>query len=723
MATDVSSFKNAYKTAIQADFPKTAELRLGDQVYQFEAVDTSLRYGTNPHQPFAAYRPVDGTLSIGRIEMLKGGKAGLSLTVALTMLVFSFAPFIEVKDSQASTTKAVSIKNAQKKQQEVDAEDVKYEKIEGQLISQFASGTPNEIDYIFHPEPRLRIKNKKGEIEMELKSLSGEKIVNNDSYREDGIYKYNIGSSGDDLELIYTPSYDSLKEELILKSYKQIKSVDYNINLSGLELAVHDGVVYFAPKGGGENVFRFEKPFMFEKDHPENRMDIEFEAEKDGRDYKLKKIIGTDAQKWLADPARNYPVVIDPTLVQSVIQTTIVTAETNYQQQKKIIWANGALNGDAWYAFYNDGTNVIYEKCVPSVDGCETGTDWTDATDIDGGDADNRNPSVWWENDQKKIWVTWGDNTADNVEFLYVDVDASDPGTLGALCSGPDQTNITTVSWFTSIAVADSGGATDDVFITFVDTSTSTVNNIYRIDVTTLDTSTCTVAWNSILANSGVDAGDYPSAVAIGDDLHLIFQDGTTIMHSVSNNDGGTEWDRADYDITAADTDNTSIEYEVATDGTDIWLFIDKPSGNGTELWQCASCSSSTTWSALTAPFTAENDANLAIGYAANTDSIYVFANKGATFDVTVRSSPVSSISWSADFNLGTFGASTVIANLSAVSNSSSDDGIAIVLNESANQEFEFSTVPENWLYFMFVLPVIYFLKNKRKRSKIKIRN
>jgi len=80
MATDVSSFKNAYKTAIQADFPKTAELRLGDQIYQFEAVDTALRYGTNPHQPFAAYRPVDGNLSVGRLEMLKGGKAGLSLT-------------------------------------------------------------------------------------------------------------------------------------------------------------------------------------------------------------------------------------------------------------------------------------------------------------------------------------------------------------------------------------------------------------------------------------------------------------------------------------------------------------------------------------------------------------------------------------------------------------------------------------------------------------------
>ncbi len=80
MATDVSSFKNAYKTAITTDFPRTAEIVLGDQRFPLEAVDISLRYGTNPHQPFAAYRPVDGTLSVGRLEMLKGGKAGLSLT-------------------------------------------------------------------------------------------------------------------------------------------------------------------------------------------------------------------------------------------------------------------------------------------------------------------------------------------------------------------------------------------------------------------------------------------------------------------------------------------------------------------------------------------------------------------------------------------------------------------------------------------------------------------
>lgn len=81
MATDVSSFKKAYKTPIQADFPQTAKLVLGDREYTFRSVPYALRYGTNPHQPFAAYAPDwNPNLSIGRLNMLKGGKGGLSLT-------------------------------------------------------------------------------------------------------------------------------------------------------------------------------------------------------------------------------------------------------------------------------------------------------------------------------------------------------------------------------------------------------------------------------------------------------------------------------------------------------------------------------------------------------------------------------------------------------------------------------------------------------------------
>jgi phosphoribosylaminoimidazolecarboxamide formyltransferase/IMP cyclohydrolase len=78
--TDVSSFKNAYKTAITADFPQTAELVLGNQRYCFEKTQLKLRYGTNPHQSFAAYLLLGGTPLFRNLEMLKGGKDGLSLT-------------------------------------------------------------------------------------------------------------------------------------------------------------------------------------------------------------------------------------------------------------------------------------------------------------------------------------------------------------------------------------------------------------------------------------------------------------------------------------------------------------------------------------------------------------------------------------------------------------------------------------------------------------------
>lgn len=643
------------------------------------------------------------------------GDAALALTVSLSIIVMMFAPYITTSEVQASERKFGTIQQG-KENQEKESISSAPKKIDGQLISQYGVGTPNQIDYIFHPEPRIRVKHTIGEIELEFLGVSNKKIEIGDSFNYQGEYTYDIGSGNNKMELVYTPSAQSLKEELILNSYQDIKSVDYDVKLVGFTIASHDGEVYFAPDSGGESLFRFEKPFIFEKNHPEQRIDIEYQLEKNSRGYILKKIIGIEAQQWLANPSRNYPVVIDPTLVTSVIQAAITAAESQYDQQKKIIWANGALNGDAWYVVYNDAASVKYEKCVPSVDGCEANGDWTDATDIDGGDADNYNPSVWWENDQKKVWIAWGDNSRDNLEFRYIDVDASDPGTQGALCNGPDQSNHNPSGWFTSIAVADSSGATDDIFLTYVSTSTGSVNNIYRVDISTLDASTCSVTWNSILSNSGVDAADRPSAVAIGDDLHLIFQDGTSIKHSVSNNDGGTEWDRADYDITAAAADNSSIEYEVASDGSDIWLFIDKPSGNGTELWQCASCSSSTTWTSLTAPFTAENDTNLAIGYASNTDSIYVFANAGATLNVSAKSSPVSSISWSETLDLGAFGASTAIVSVTSVLNSSSDEGIAVLLRDATNSELEFSTVPENMWVTLALLPFVGKIRRRLKK-------
>jgi phosphoribosylaminoimidazolecarboxamide formyltransferase/IMP cyclohydrolase len=68
--------KAMYRTRTEGDFPATIDV-MGRA---YEKVE-NLRYGTNPHQPAAFYRPADGThLVLGSYEILKTGKSGLSQT-------------------------------------------------------------------------------------------------------------------------------------------------------------------------------------------------------------------------------------------------------------------------------------------------------------------------------------------------------------------------------------------------------------------------------------------------------------------------------------------------------------------------------------------------------------------------------------------------------------------------------------------------------------------
>ncbi|MFP4502844.1 MAG: IMP cyclohydrolase [Candidatus Hydrogenedentota bacterium] len=68
--------KKMYRTKTQGDFPDAFDV-MGRA---YEKVE-DLRYGTNPHQPAAFYRPAGGqNLVLGRYEILKTGKSGLSQT-------------------------------------------------------------------------------------------------------------------------------------------------------------------------------------------------------------------------------------------------------------------------------------------------------------------------------------------------------------------------------------------------------------------------------------------------------------------------------------------------------------------------------------------------------------------------------------------------------------------------------------------------------------------
>jgi len=85
--------RNTYLSKHVGDFPATAEI-MGQR---YSKVD-DLRYGTNPHQTAAFYKPISRDCVIGDMKVLKTGKSGLSqtnledLSFSLNIVKFFQAP-------------------------------------------------------------------------------------------------------------------------------------------------------------------------------------------------------------------------------------------------------------------------------------------------------------------------------------------------------------------------------------------------------------------------------------------------------------------------------------------------------------------------------------------------------------------------------------------------------------------------------------------------------
>lgn len=79
--------RRIYRTARNEDFPEVLRLTLGDKTLEYSKVhwtidgsNKGLRYGTNPHQKAALYRPRSSRGGMGNVEWLKWGKDGPSAT-------------------------------------------------------------------------------------------------------------------------------------------------------------------------------------------------------------------------------------------------------------------------------------------------------------------------------------------------------------------------------------------------------------------------------------------------------------------------------------------------------------------------------------------------------------------------------------------------------------------------------------------------------------------
>ena len=79
--------RKIYRTARKEDYPESLKITLDGRTLEYSKVhwkidgqDRGLRYGTNPHQKAALYRPVLSNGGLGNVEWVKWGKDGPSAT-------------------------------------------------------------------------------------------------------------------------------------------------------------------------------------------------------------------------------------------------------------------------------------------------------------------------------------------------------------------------------------------------------------------------------------------------------------------------------------------------------------------------------------------------------------------------------------------------------------------------------------------------------------------
>ena len=107
---------------------------------KYEKVD-DLRYGTNPHQPAAYYRPVGECGVIGGMEILKNGKNGLSQTNledisgALNIVKFCDGPACAVMTHVNPSGAAIACPGESVKQVYIKARDADARAAFGSVIA------------------------------------------------------------------------------------------------------------------------------------------------------------------------------------------------------------------------------------------------------------------------------------------------------------------------------------------------------------------------------------------------------------------------------------------------------------------------------------------------------------------------------------------------------------------------------------------------------------
>ncbi len=559
----------------------------------------------------SALRPLQGSNFRIRPRQIRWvGNAVLGVIIGITALMSVFASLMPAATSYASQPALKTVANSQQEtgnqkpadakalagRQETDPKNPVYKEeilknaqtreiTTPRAIQKTTKGGKNS-EFIFHQEPRVRIKLSgdpaspevfdpeaqtrratRGEIEFETKTVFGQRVNPQKSkIYSDKEVVYEEIIEGVDLK--YSITNDLLVEEFIVKNQSAIKqlnnlTIEQSVKTVDVKVVSADPSAFGFYSDDGQELFKFGAPFAKDASG-EVSNDISITLEKDYIGHKLTKSLGESAKQWLADPTRVYPVSIDPSVI---VSGGIAEEEVQFGGlQRKILYAAGANGGAAWYAVYNDASDVFWKRCLVSSD-CDETSDWSAAQDLDTTDADNFNPSMAMASGSNlRPIVFWIDTSSNAIEGRLIDVNATTfPHTLGALCTSASQGTLSS-SFMVSVASYDTSSAV----VAYSDTSTDTEVDIFDIADLPSGAGTCSITDvqpGNITFGSGITAGDRPVVVKRNSNLvDMIFQDGD--LSSSRFDVSLDEWTRNNLTI-ASVTDNV---YSVTEDGTTLWV-------------------------------------------------------------------------------------------------------------------------------------------------------
>ncbi|MBI2021504.1 glycosyltransferase [Candidatus Daviesbacteria bacterium] len=313
------------------------------------------------------------------------GNLALVLFLCLTVLLASFAPFIPFSQTaEANQNKLVTVDDIKKAPQrksisstpkvtqnyiEDSKSDADFEDITTPRIIQKTTRDGSRVEFIFHKEPRTRIKvylkGKDVPSEVETETLKiADQIV---SPKRARIFKDREVLYEDalpNIDIRYRMTNDLLVEEFVLKNKQALEYFKPDQNTVEQSLKIIDAKVISPDRPDtfgiftedGQEIFKYAAPFAQDAKQVKNN-DLSITMEKQQLGYKLTKHINRKALEWLKESKREFPIVIDPTVI---VSGGITEGETSYgSMQRKVVAVSsstGTVGHIAGASFESDRT-------------------------------------------------------------------------------------------------------------------------------------------------------------------------------------------------------------------------------------------------------------------------------------------------------------------------------------------------------------------------------